>query len=121
MCVSLSFLSMQLLLHKTVSQNFLNHLFEATLCYLRTPTSCNHCRRSLIPSKFVIFMIFVKTLSFLDEYIADRSNVVTYHNRQSLGSIPEVAVTYLTLIANTSICLIMYLSLLQGSNYNFFV
>ena len=47
---------------------------------------------------------FVKTLSFLDEYIADRSNVVTYHNRQSLGSIPEVAVTYLTLIANTSIC-----------------
>ena len=58
------------------------------------------------------------SMYFMVESITGRSNVVPYQNLQNLGSIPGVAVTYLTFKANTNICFDYPFSLLKGCNYN---
>ena len=77
---------MQLLLHKNVSQNFLDRLFEDTLCYprpllpviiVRVDFSLQICHTH----DFVNIYIY-----FMDEYIVGRSNVVTFHNLLNLRS-----------------------------------
>ena len=74
---------MQLLLHKIVSQSFLNRLFEAVMLS-EDPYFLTSLWGQSYSLQICYIYNFVNTLSFMDEYIAGRSNVVILLN---LGSI----------------------------------
>ena len=73
---------MQLLYHKLFSQNFLNRLFDATVCYLRTLIP--DISVGAFPHNLTYSYLCKNHLSFLDGYSAGRPNVVTYHDLLNL-------------------------------------